>query len=165
MPTVCVLWLTRTPTDPRTGLRLALARAAVQERLVIVNGALASLERELRDQGVWAQTTIVQLSEFGRTLTPNARGTDHAWGGHVFVAGGGVRGGQVLGRYPSSFEEAANPHVLNKGRMVPTTPWEALWNAVGEHIGVSAEQLGGRVLPNAPNFGPGDLLTRAQLFE
>ena len=65
--------------------------------------------------------------------------------------------------YPSS-TSTGNPYVLNKGRMVPTTPWEALWHAVGEHVGVSAEQLASTILPNAANFGA-TLFTRAQLFE
>ena len=39
-------------------------------------------------------------SEFGRTLTINGDGTDHGWGGHQFVAGTPVNGGQIIGRLP-----------------------------------------------------------------
>ena len=34
---------------------------------------------------------IATLSDFGRTLTSNGRGTDHAWGGNHVVMGGEVR--------------------------------------------------------------------------
>ena len=34
-----------------------------------------------------------QVSDFGRTLTSNGLGTDHAWGGNQIVMGGAVRGG------------------------------------------------------------------------
>lgn len=58
-----------------------------------------------------------------------------------------------------------NAYVLNKYRWVPTTPWEGVWHAVGEWLGVSTAGLQSRVLPNFANFVVGDtLFTAAQLF-
>ena len=108
---------------------------------------------------------ILTVSDFGRTLTPNARGTDHAWGGNMIVMGGSVAGGQVLGSFPSTFDEASNEQLLSKGRLVPTMPWEAMWNAVGEWVGVEEGIMQSTVLPNHANFGAEALLTKAQLFE
>ena len=138
----------------------------LSERLTIVDGALASLQSELKAQGVWGSTAVVVVSDFGRTLTPNARGTDHGWGGNTFVIGGAVKGGQMLGSFPSTFEETDAGYVMSKGRMIPTTPWEGLWHAIGQWVGVSEANLKGAVLPNHGRFAVGStLLTAAQLFE
>jgi uncharacterized protein (DUF1501 family) len=41
------------------------------------------------------------MTEFGRTVRENgSAGTDHGTGGAMLVAGGAIRGGQVLGRWP-----------------------------------------------------------------
>jgi uncharacterized protein (DUF1501 family) len=46
-------------------------------------------------------TTVVVMTEFGRRLQENsAFGTDHGRGSIMFVLGGGVRGGRVLGKWP-----------------------------------------------------------------
>lgn len=49
----------------------------------------------------WDDVIIVTLSEFGRTTVQNGSGgTDHAEGGVMFVAGGGIKGG-VFGCSPT----------------------------------------------------------------
>lgn len=46
----------------------------------------------------WRKTTVVVISEFGRTFRENGtRGTDHGHGTAYWVAGGSVRGGRVAG--------------------------------------------------------------------
>ena len=61
--------------------------------------ALSALLEDLRQSGRLDETLVVCLAEFGRTPKFNSRaGRDH-WG-HVFsiaLAGGGIRGGQVVG--------------------------------------------------------------------
>ena len=48
-----------------------------------------------------ATTSVVVMTEFGRRVGENtAFGTDHGRGGVMFVLGGGVRGGRVLGGWP-----------------------------------------------------------------
>ena len=80
---------------------------------------------------------IATLSDFGRTLTSNGRGTDHAWGGNHVVMGGEVRGGQILGAYPSTLAESdANPLNIGRGRLIPTTPWEGVWRPIAQWFGV-----------------------------
>ena len=46
--------------------------------------------------------------------------------GNYFVVGGGVRGGQVLGEYPSRVHVEHNPQGISNGRVIPTTPWEVI---------------------------------------
>lgn len=47
------------------------------------------------------RTTVVVMTEFGRRIAENsAFGTDHGRGGAMFVMGGKVRGGRVIGPWP-----------------------------------------------------------------
>ncbi|BFM05534.1 DUF1501 domain-containing protein [Halioxenophilus aromaticivorans] len=49
----------------------------------------------------WDDTTILAITEFGRTARENGTGgTDHGTGGLMIMAGGGVRGGKVYGKWP-----------------------------------------------------------------
>lgn len=65
---------------------------------VLARGLLAFFQ----DIGSYTQrTTIVVMSEFGRTLKENAnRGTDHGHGNIMLVMGGGINGGKVYGQWP-----------------------------------------------------------------
>jgi hypothetical protein len=73
--------------------------AKVPYHLPAVDQAFAALLDDLHASGRLRRTLMVYLTEFGRTPKINkAGGRDH-WGysGSIFFAGGGVRGGQVLG--------------------------------------------------------------------
>lgn len=61
--------------------------------------AFASLLLDLQMRGLLDQTLVVFLTEFGRTPKINKEGGRDHWGksGSVFLAGGGVHGGQVIG--------------------------------------------------------------------
>ena len=51
-------------------------------------------------------TTVVVMTEFGRRVEENsAFGTDHGRGSVMFVMGGGVKGGRVLGKWPGLSRE------------------------------------------------------------
>ena len=57
---------------------------------------LAALPQELGS--AWKNTTVVVMSEFGRTFRQNGnRGTDHGHGSVMWVMGGSVRGGRIAG--------------------------------------------------------------------
>jgi hypothetical protein len=61
---------------------------------------VAALLDDLQERGLLERTLVMMLGEFGRTPKINAdRGRDH-WGPCFYglFAGGGVRGGQVIGR-------------------------------------------------------------------
>ena len=42
------------------------------------------------------------------------------------MAGGSVKGGQVLGRYPQPLGPD-NDYWIGRGRFIPTTPWDSVW--------------------------------------
>ena len=65
---------------------------------LLARGLLAFFQ----DLGTYTKrTTIIVMSEFGRTLKENANhGTDHGHGNVMFVMGGGINGGKVYGAWP-----------------------------------------------------------------
>ncbi|MCR9244898.1 MAG: DUF1501 domain-containing protein [bacterium] len=55
---------------------------------------LADLANDLKAMGVWSDTVIVVMSEFGRRNFENgSSGTDHGEAGNMILLGGAVRGG------------------------------------------------------------------------
>jgi uncharacterized protein (DUF1501 family) len=65
----------------------------------IVDKPFAALIADLKQRGMLDSTLVVWMGEFGRTPTINARsGRDHyPKAFNVALAGGGIRGGQVIG--------------------------------------------------------------------
>jgi len=82
---------------------------------------LAALPQEMGT--VWKNTTVVVMSEFGRTFRQNGnRGTDHGHGSVMWVMGGSVRGGRIAGEQAlikqSTLLESRDVPVLNEYRSV-----------------------------------------------
>lgn len=102
-------------------------------------------------------------SDFGRSITANSNGgTDHAWGGNYFLAGGNVRGGQILGQYPEFSTD--NPAWIDRGRFVPTTAWDAAFNGIAQWLGIRDEASLEYAVPNRGSFHRCDLFHENQLF-
>lgn len=114
-----------------------------------LNAGLSSFMTEMKAIGMWENVTVTVGSEFGRSLNTNGKGTDHGWGGHTFVMGGAVKGGQILGSYPP---ELGLRTELSIGRaLIPTTSWEALWHGMAQWMGVEDAAMQS-VLPNLRKF-------------
>jgi len=130
----------------------------------LVDSTLQVFVNELKRQNVWDKVTIVVASEFARTMGSNGAGTDHAWGGNTFIMGGSVNGGQIHGQYPANLADGGGTSVGN-GRMLPSTPNEAIWNALCQWLKVEDNQLN-TILPNRANFLNGTyLFSSAQVFK
>jgi uncharacterized protein (DUF1501 family) len=100
--------------------------------------------------GLSSQVTLFTVSDFGRTLTANSDGTDHGWGSHHIVAGGGVAGQNIYGEYPVVGADQAND--VGAGRLIPTTAVEQYGGTLGKWMGLSDSQVR-EVFPNFANFG------------
>ncbi|MDA1278034.1 MAG: DUF1501 domain-containing protein [Verrucomicrobia bacterium] len=94
--------------------------------------------------GLWEDTVVVTLSEFGRTSKENGnQGTDHAEAGVMFVAGGKVNGGVyqcdnktwTIGASGSMFQ--VNGRYLRRS----VDYRSVLGEIIRDHLGASAEQL------------------------
>lgn len=85
-------------------------------QLTELDQGLAALKESLAEQ--WQNTVVIVATEFGRTVKENGTlGTDHGTGSALFIAGGSVKGGQVLGNWPGLAEKQ-----LYQGRdLMPTT--------------------------------------------
>jgi hypothetical protein len=72
----------------------------VQRLSQVLDAGWSTLMEDLKDRGLLDSTLIVWMGEFGRTPKINAqKGRDHwATSWSTVLAGGGIRGGQVVGR-------------------------------------------------------------------
>ena len=98
-------------------------------------------------------TTFTQ-SDFGRTLTSNGDGTDHAWGGNQLVVGGAVKGRDIYGTYPVLQIGGADD--TGGGRMIPTTSADQYAATLAKWFGIPDVDLD-IVAPNIDNFVRRDL--------
>merc|ERR1712046_314416 len=117
---------------------------------------------ELKAQNVFDSTVLVAESDFGRSLTSNGAGTDHAWAGNYFVLGGGVNGGHVFNEFPASLLEG-NPQDAGRGRLIPKYPWETMMVPIAEWMGLETSQHSS-VFPNLANFNSSHIIGRSSLF-
>lgn len=117
--------------------------------LPIVSKALGEFHSALTELGVLQDVVTFTASDFGRTLTSNGRGSDHAWGGNHIVMGGPVKGGEIYGTYPQLY--ADNNLDLGRGRLIPTTSCDEYFAELALWLGVSPSDLP-TVLPNIGRF-------------
>jgi uncharacterized protein (DUF1501 family) len=107
-------------------------------RLDELGRALAAFAQDLGDR--LADVVVLTMSEFGRTVRENGTGgTDHGHATAMFVLGGGVRGGRVLGRWPG-----LDPAQRYEGRdLAVTTDFRDLFGeVVSAHLGArSLDQI------------------------
>jgi len=137
----------------------------LRELFIDLNAALEAFVKELRDeQGIWDSVTVIETSDFARTLTPNGgEGTDHGWGGNIFVAGGSIDGGKILGEFPTDLTDDGDLNV-GRGRLIPTTPFDSVYRAIAEWFGVPESKLLD-VLPNLNSFTARPLFTEQDLYQ
>ena len=119
-----------------------------------VSDAIAAFYAATAELGVAEQVTTFTQSDFGRTLTSNGDGTDHAWGGNQVVIGGAVRGGDLYGRYPLLAIDGDDD--VGGGRMIPSTSADQYAATLARWFGIADEDLG-VVAPHIDSFAVRDL--------
>ena len=105
-------------------------------------GSIAAFREDLGV--VWSRVTVVTVTEFGRRVSANeSTGTDHGWGSSMFVAGGGVNGGKIHGRFPGLDEKQ-----LKDGDLVVTADYRSLLTEIlTRRAGITA-QGASQIFPN-----------------
>lgn len=119
-------------------------------------GSISSFREDL---GVlWSRVTVVTVTEFGRRVSQNqSTGTEHGWGTSTFVAGGGVNGGKIHGRFPGLDEKQ-----LKDGDLVVTADYRSLLTEIlTRRAGITAQ--GAQQV--FPNFRPEVLSVMKHLSE
>ncbi|MFT3857463.1 MAG: DUF1501 domain-containing protein [Aquabacterium sp.] len=109
-----------------------------------------------------SQVTTFTASEFGRSLVNNGDGTDHGWGNHHFVIGGGVKGTEIYGRFPEfrAFDGSGgffSDQMLQGGVLIPEISVDQMVYTLGKWMGVAEADLAGTtpgkgICPNIGNF-------------
>jgi uncharacterized protein (DUF1501 family) len=119
-----------------------------------VSASLAAFYNATVELGVSASVTTFTQSDFGRTLTSNGDGSDHAWGGVQFVIGDAVKGRNFYGRYPVL--EIGGPVDVGGGRLIPSTSTDQYAATLTRWFGVDPAHQP-LITPNIGNFAQQDL--------
>jgi uncharacterized protein (DUF1501 family) len=136
--------------DTHSG-QLAIQSALLQQ----LSQAVLAFYQATQELGVDSNVTTFTASEFGRALTPNSTGTDHAWGSHHFVVGTGVKGGQFYGQFPS-LQLGGEYDATGTGTLIPTTAVDQYGATLAQWFGVGAGSLPA-IFPNIGNFPSSNL--------
>jgi uncharacterized protein (DUF1501 family) len=117
--------------------------------------AIRAFKDAMTALGDWNKVLLFSASDFNRTFTPNKNdntgGSDHAWGGHMFVAGGGVKGGKVCGTFPDLTVNGGIDVQGNRGRWIPSTSTDQVFASIAKWFGVSDGDIT-TILPNFTRF-------------
>jgi uncharacterized protein (DUF1501 family) len=116
--------------------------------------SLAAFSDAMTELGVAGNVTTFTESDFGRTLTSNGDGSDHAWGGLQIVVGGSVLGRTIYGEYPEL--RIGAPNDIGGGRFIPAVSSDQYIATLVRWFGV-AEQNIPSIAPSIGNFQQQDL--------
>jgi uncharacterized protein (DUF1501 family) len=110
--------------------------------LADIAGSISAFREDLGV--VWSRVTVVTVTEFGRRVSQNqSSGTEHGWGSSTFVAGGGVNGGKIHGKFPGLDDKQ-----LKDGDLVVTADYRSLLTEIlTRRAGITAEGAS-QVFPN-----------------
>lgn len=122
--------------------------------LADVSNSLSAFYKATEELGVSQKVTTFTQSDFGRTLTSNGDGTDHAWGGVQFVVGGDVQGGSIYGTYPEL--QLGGPLDIGGGRFIPTVSSDQYTATLVRWLGLQEENVN-VIAPSLKYFDKKDL--------
>jgi uncharacterized protein (DUF1501 family) len=102
------------------GIDFGLA-GGLAEPLRSLGAGLAAFAKDLGPR--FEETTVVVITEFGRRAYENtALGTDHGSASALFLLGGGLRGGRVLGKWPG----LAKDRLFEESDLAVTTDYRSV---------------------------------------
>ncbi len=116
-----------------------------------IAGAMRAFYDATVELGVANDVTAFTASDFGRTLAVNGDGTDHGWGAHHFVVGGGLRGNRIIGDPPPAAVNHAQD--TGSGRLIPTLSVEQYAGNLARWFGLTPSEVA-QALPGIGNFDP-----------
>jgi len=119
-----------------------------------LSAAMSAFYAATVELGVASKVTTFTASDFGRTLSSNADGSDHGWGSHQFVMGGAVNGGRFYGTAPHVSIQTNDQ--VGQGRLLPSTSVDEFAATLARWFGCTTSELPG-ILPNVGNFTNTDL--------
>lgn len=121
-----------------------------------LNEAIEMFWTNIVNLGLENNVVLYTASDFGRTLTSNGSGSDHAWGGNHFIISGSANGGKIYGDYP--ILSTGGPNDIGRGRILPTTSVDAYMAELAGWFGVPQTEIT-TVIPNIANFNFANVLS------
>jgi uncharacterized protein (DUF1501 family) len=115
-----------------------------------LNEAIEIFWTAIQSMGLQNNVVLYTASDFGRTLTSNGSGSDHAWGGNHFIISGSANGGEIYGEYPDLALDNSSTD-LGRGRILPTTSVDSYMAELAYWYGVPNSEIS-TVIPNINNF-------------
>jgi uncharacterized protein (DUF1501 family) len=123
---------------------------ALQQRFTALDNGLEALRTQLGD--TWKNTAVMAISEFGRTVRVNGgQGTDHGTGGLAILAGGAIKGGRILGDWPTL---KANALYENRDLMPAVDARSVFKGLLRDQLGWAANDLDGKVFADSAAAKP-----------
>jgi uncharacterized protein (DUF1501 family) len=120
------------------------------ELLGEVSSAISAFYAATKELNIDKNVTTFTGSDFNRTFASNGQGSEHGWGGHHLVVGGGVQGGKLFGAFPEQILRGPQDSG-GQGNWIPTTSTEAYAATLGRWFGASPEVLS-QVFPRLSYF-------------
>jgi len=132
-----------------------------QDNLTQLSQSLKAFYDATVQLGIADSVTAFTASDFGRSLAVNSSGTDHGWGGHHVVVGGGVSGQRFYGTMPSlarydDGNPTSNPDDTGYGQIIPTLAVDQYAATLARWFGVDGSGIAD-IFPNLGRFGSADL--------
>lgn len=138
--------------------------------LIQLSQAMRAFYNEMVTQGLEDKVTQFTMSDFSRTMNPagigGTVGSDHAWGSHMFVVGGGITMADFYGMngangtpYPHlafNTGDDADNGTGARGRWIPATSVEQYAATLARWYGLPDANLA-TVFPKIPNFATTNL--------
>ena len=117
-----------------------------------LNEAIEIFWTAIQAMGLQNNVVLYTASDFGRTLTSNGSGSDHAWGGNHFIisGNGNINGGEIYGKYPDLALNNSSTD-LGRGRILPTTSVDSYMAELAYWYGVPNSEIS-TVIPKINNF-------------
>jgi uncharacterized protein (DUF1501 family) len=134
-----------------THVKQGAAKGYLADRIGEVGRGLAAFVEAIGPEA-WRSTTVIVISEFGRTFRENGgRGTDHGHGSVYWVMGGAISGGKLVGA-----QVDISPTTLNQNRDLPVlTDYRSLLGGIAaRQFGLTPDRLA-QVFPGAPTIDLG----------
>jgi uncharacterized protein (DUF1501 family) len=136
--------------------------------LIQLSQAMRAFYDEMLAQGISDKVTQFTMADFSRTLSPagsgSSVGSDHAWGNHHLIVGGGITASDFYGinttngtPFPTLTMGSTGPDDADtRGRWIPTTSIEQYAATLSRWYGLPDANLS-QVFPKIGNFTTTDL--------
>jgi len=121
----------------------------MNEMLPLLSTAMSEFNSVMHELDTHNEVTTFTISDFGRTLTSNGNGSDHAWGGNAMVMGGSVLGSYRFGDFPSL--QLGSPLDLADGVLIPQISTDEYLAEIAMWFGVENNDVSS-IFPNLSNF-------------